>query len=92
MHALCVGLPNGARMLKIWIEYEEQQTDEARFVRQLDQLDMAIQALFYIQKGQADLYEFIQSADVFITDPALRPLIEDIKEVYHRLGRLNPTS
>ena len=57
-----------AGMLKIapqWIdlfdEYEQGTSDEARFVKTMDKLDMGLQAMNYQQQG-LDLNEFINSA------------------------------
>lgn len=57
-----------AGMLKIapqWIdlfdEYEQGTSDEARFVKTMDKLDMGLQAMHYQQQG-LDLNEFITSA------------------------------
>ena len=90
MNVLCSELPNGPELLAIWKEYERQDNAEAKFVRQLDRLDMALQAVYYGKAHEEDLLEFIESADSFISAPQLRPLIEEIKGAYHRLCRLNP--
>ena len=37
-------LPNGEKYLHIWDEYENGKTPEAQFVRQIDKLEMALQA------------------------------------------------
>ncbi|MDP6869650.1 MAG: HD domain-containing protein [Candidatus Poseidoniaceae archaeon] len=58
-----------AAMMKLapqWInlleEYEECLTKEARFVKYLDKLDMAVMARIYEDKQGLDLSEFIESA------------------------------
>ncbi|MEC7946646.1 MAG: HD domain-containing protein, partial [Myxococcota bacterium] len=63
------------RLLARWREYAAQQTDEARWVRQLDKLDMALQARIYAESG-ADTAEFLRSAGPGIQDPRLRALLE----------------
>jgi putative hydrolase of HD superfamily len=60
-------------LLARWTEYAEQRTPEARWVRQLDKLDMALQASIYAEHG-ADTAEFLDSARPKVTDPALRAL------------------
>lgn len=60
-------------LLRRWTEYARQQTPEARWVRQLDKLDMAIQAERYAAAG-ADTAEFLRSARPGVTDPALLAL------------------
>ncbi len=49
-----------SQLLAIWIEYEENQTEEAQFVHMLDKLDMALQASLY--QHQANTEEFMISA------------------------------
>ena len=53
-------------LLRIWKEYEENQTEEAKFVHMLDKLDMALQAIAY--EHQADTREFVSSAKRKIPD------------------------
>ena len=47
MFELCRGLPRGAALLEAWRAYEAQADAESQFVRQLDRLDMALQAVRY---------------------------------------------
>ncbi len=54
-----------------WRDYEAQRTPEARFVRQLDRLDMALQALRYARAGHPGMREFLDSADAQIDHPEL---------------------
>lgn len=67
-------------LLGTWEAYEAQQDPEARFVKQLDRLDMALQALAYAERTGADLQEFVDSAAARIDHPALRPLLTRIQE------------
>lgn len=39
--------PSGNEMFKLWQEYNEQKTAEAQLLKQIDKLEMAIQALEY---------------------------------------------
>ena len=57
-------------------EYQSQETPEARFVHQLDRLDMAFQALRYARDTGADTSEFLQSARKAIQHPALRKALD----------------
>jgi len=56
---LCEHRPD---LAALWQHYEDQQSPEARFVRDCDRLDMALQALRYARDTGADTVEFIQSA------------------------------
>lgn len=71
--AMCATLP--PHVAASWHAYEAQVDDEARFVRQLDRLDMAIQATAYAARGDRGMSEFLVSATTAITDPALLDLL-----------------
>ena len=58
---------------------ESQSDPEARFVRQLDRLDMALQAAAYTDAGHEGLQEFLDSADRFITEPSLRAILDALR-------------
>lgn len=76
MAALCADLPRGDELLATWRRYEAQSDDESRFVRQLDRLDMALQALVYERRTGTDLGEFYASAARVIEHPALREVFD----------------
>ncbi len=73
MAGLCASLP--AHLLTRWRAYEAQADPEARFVKQLDRLDMALQAVAY-SGPEHDLGEFLDSARAAIHDPDLRALLD----------------
>ena len=52
--------------LELFLEYEQQDTPESRFVKYLDKLDMAVMARFYEEQQGLDLSEFIASARKYI--------------------------
>jgi len=59
--------------LAAWADYDAGQSPEARFVHELDKLDMGLQALLYAQEHPGlDLAELRASADRGLRDPALR--------------------
>ncbi|MEZ4316113.1 MAG: HD domain-containing protein [Myxococcota bacterium] len=61
-------------LLAAWRAYEAQADPEARFVKQLDRLDMGLQAALYSRQG-LDLSEFLESALAGIDAPELRALL-----------------
>ena len=61
--------------LHLFEEYEEGQTEEAKFVKQIDKLDMALQATIYRNEQDIDTSQFIESAMAKISDPGLLKLI-----------------
>ena len=60
---------------QLFDEYEQQVTLEARFVRFVDRLDMALQASVYEAKG-ADLSEFKESVKDLAHDHGFSHLLE----------------
>jgi putative hydrolase of HD superfamily len=61
-------------LLEIWDAWDRVSDDEARFVRQLDKLDLALQTGVYERRGH-DLEEFRRDAEARVTDPRLRRLL-----------------
>ena len=67
------------QLLPLWDSFEALADREARFVREVDKLDMALQALGYHLAGQKGMGEFVDSAEAAVHDPALRPWIATIR-------------
>lgn len=74
-----VKLPNGDVYLGLWQEYEAGATPEAVFVRQIDRLEMALQAGVYEQQGLIDPQEFYASAARALAEPQLVSLLAEIQ-------------
>jgi putative hydrolases of HD superfamily len=72
------GIPNAAQYLALWQEYEDGSTAEARFVKQIDRLEMGLQAGVYQLQGIVDGSEFIQSADYALSSPQLRGILQEL--------------
>ncbi|KAJ8591006.1 HD domain-containing protein [Rhizopogon salebrosus TDB-379] len=62
MHGMLHGSPPALRIEAIWKEYEEGETHEARFVKDLDRLEMALQASEYETAHAMDLQSFFDSS------------------------------
>ena len=65
-------LPKGRDYLAIWQEFEDGQTAEARFMKEIDRLEMALQASVYEHEKLGDLDAFFRSADKALSTPELR--------------------
>ena len=72
-------LPHGAAYLELWEEYERGASPEAQFVRQIDRLEMALQASVYEHQELADLSEFFSSVEQALTAPELQTLLRDLQ-------------
>ena len=71
-------LPNGADYLAVWEEFERGETAEARFLKEIDRLEMGLQASVYEQEGFCDLSVFFESTDRALTTPELRQIFESL--------------
>ena len=77
-------LPNGPEYLAIWEEFEAGETAAARLLRELDRLEMGLQAAVYEQDGLGNLSKFFDSADRALSTPELR-------EIFAALLKLRPS-
>ena len=72
-------LPNGAEYTDLWQEYEAGLTQEARFVRQVDRLEMGLQATVYERQEGADLSEFYASVGEVLSIPELYAILSELQ-------------
>ena len=67
----CVdGGTQGKGMREIWQEYEDGKTLEAKFVHDVDKMELVLQMMEYerAKKGELDLGEFVWVADRIVLD------------------------
>ncbi len=64
--------------INLFDEYEENKTPEARLVKQLDKLEMGIQAMEYEKAHEIKLDEFFDTSDAEIVDENLRDILREI--------------
>ena len=70
------GHPDADWLLGLWEEFEDGSSPEARFVRELDRLEMGLQAALHDAEGQPGMPEFFDSARRAVREPRLRALLE----------------
>ncbi len=73
-------LDGGERYVALWEEYAAHRTPEARFVSQVDRLELALQAAVYRQLG-VNVDEFLASARAAVSDPPLRAILADAERL-----------
>jgi 5'-deoxynucleotidase YfbR-like HD superfamily hydrolase len=63
-----------------------KKSQKNQILKEIDKLDMAIQALYYKNKGYSKekLKEFIISAQEYIKSPKLRKILEEVKERFEK--------
>jgi putative hydrolase of HD superfamily len=71
------GHPDLEWFLSLWEEFEAGLSPEARFVRQLDRLEMGLQAALQDAEGFPGMEEFYDSARRSVVEPRLRALLEE---------------
>ncbi|MBN1580820.1 MAG: HD domain-containing protein [Anaerolineae bacterium] len=75
-------LANGPAYVAAWQEYETGESAEARLIRQIDRLEMALQASVYEHQGLVDPSEFFASAEQALSDaPELLDLVEQLRDL-----------
>ncbi len=75
-------LPRGKEYVKLWEEYEARETPEAKFVKQIDKLETALQAEVYRYLGYEGLEEFFgDSTRKQITDPKLIEILDELEKL-----------
>ncbi|KAF8621873.1 hypothetical protein AX15_007431 [Amanita polypyramis BW_CC] len=84
VHDMLHASPAAQRMYKLWKEYEEGKTAEAKFVKDLDRFEMASQALEYEKRGSTNLQGFFDSSIPFIQHPQVQSWAKDLSDERQR--------
>ena len=74
-------LPRGAEYLALWEEYEHGTSFEARLVRQVDRLEMGLQAGVYEHQGAGDLSQFFASVHKALETPELKAILAELEKL-----------
>ena len=75
-------LAGGAGLMELWEEYDAAATPEARFVKELDKLETALQAAEYRRGGAAsaeEMREFHRNAEQRLTSGITRALLAGLE-------------
>ncbi|KAJ8579745.1 HD domain-containing protein [Rhizopogon salebrosus TDB-379] len=80
VHGMLHGSPAALRIEAIWKEYEEGETHEARFVKDLDRLEMALQASEYETAHAMDLQSFFDSSLPYLRHPEVKQWGESLAQ------------
>jgi putative hydrolases of HD superfamily len=76
--SLLEGAGSSERILSIWTEYEEGRSPEARFVKRVDRLEMALQAAVYAAEGMEGSEDFISSALESVRGSSFEKIIDSL--------------
>lgn len=80
--------PCGDKLLELFYEYENGETAEAKFVKDLDRLDLIMQAFEYEKRDDSPekLQEFFDSTQGKFNHPFIKKLVDEIygQRLMHR--------
>jgi len=77
------GYEKADKYISLLQEFNEQKTPEAQFLKQIDKLEMALQALEYQQKGYPSVQfdEFWENAEKYLQRKSLEPIFRYLQEL-----------
>lgn len=73
-------IPKGGHYLKVWDEFNDNQTAEAKFVNEIDQLEMMFEAVKNELTAGVNFQSYIEYGDKKIDDLRLKKIVESIKK------------
>lgn len=77
-------LSGGAALLRNWHEYETKASPEAQFVKEIDQLEMALQSAVYELQGKIAGEEFRTSAARHVVSEDLKAVLDAVVKLTKR--------
>lgn len=75
---LFAGMPAGEEYIALWREYEHGGSAEAAFVRQVDRLEMGLQASIYVEEYPSVAVRFFKSARDALSSPELLGIMDAV--------------
>jgi len=73
--------PDGKKYIKLLKEFNEQKSPEAKFLKQIDKLEMVLQALEYERAGYKNLNEFWENAEKYLEGKELEPIFRELQKM-----------
>lgn len=73
----------GKKYIKLLQEFNDQKTPEAKFLKQIDKLEMALQALEYEKQGYPpNLFDqFWENAEKYLEEKSLEPIFRELERM-----------
>ena len=83
LRELFQNLPIEKEYIKLWLEYAQQRSSEAVILRNIDKLEMALQAKEYQNTyPKLDFNEFLEDAEKKIDDEEIKKILKEIFAKY----------
>jgi len=93
VHDMLHNSPAAQRIQSLWHEYEEGQSPEAKFVKDLDKFEMASQALEYeINHGSSTLQPFFDNSVPTLRHPEVKEWAQELMSERGQLKKDNSNS
>lgn len=67
-----------SKLKDLWLDFEEGISPEAKFIKELDKIEMCLQALSYEQEQGIRLDEFFNHTEKRLTIPKLKAIFQDV--------------
>ncbi|UJS18990.1 MAG: HD domain-containing protein [Candidatus Jettenia sp.] len=77
-------LSTGKMYLNLWNEFRNQSSLESKFVKQMDRLEMALQASVYENLGYGNMQNFFDHVQKKLSDEELKNIFKDIGYIRRR--------
>ncbi|XP_052764214.1 5'-deoxynucleotidase HDDC2-like [Mya arenaria] len=73
----------GQEMMQLWMEYEDQSSAEARFVKDIDKFEMVLQAYEYeqLEEKPGHLQEFFDSTDGKFQTDTVQGWVSELRKI-----------
>lgn len=74
---------DGRRYVNLWDEYDQQKTKESKFLKQIEKLEMTLQAYEYQKAGYPAgvLNEFWENAEEYLKGKELEPIFRQLQKI-----------
>ncbi|OGK14985.1 hypothetical protein A2774_01040 [Candidatus Roizmanbacteria bacterium RIFCSPHIGHO2_01_FULL_39_12c] len=81
-------IPKGNQYISLWKEYEEGASPEAKFIKQVDRLEAAFQAVVYkLQYNNKQVEDFYPWTKKRLSDKKLIKLLNDLQAIHNETSR-----
>lgn len=82
LKSMVANMPETKELLSLWREFQDLKTPEALFVKQIDKLEMVIQALVYEEQNpKVNLDEFWINVEKYLKDEELIELFKELQSM-----------
>jgi putative hydrolase of HD superfamily len=74
-------IENSGELFELWKDFEYERTPEGKLIKELDRLEMVMQAFHYEKEHHIKLDEFYDFVEKKLTSPDLKKILREILEL-----------